>query len=278
MNPPMATMGLRIWWVTEHGHLAHDRHLLDVEKLAVERRRIDVVAGHQAADPGQLDVGRRDRRPGDGVVQDDLADDVVAGEQRDAEEFLDTDDVEEAPVDERLARGLADEEDLLAAGRVGRDEGALVIGGIDEALEARAERVLVLADEGPVMFDDLDVADARGRQDLPDEPSLLGRPRAEPHLAFEAVAVLEEEHGPIEADPRSGGQCRQDDEEVVLQGKGLEKALGDDRQQHQLPGRVALEVRREDAVFFDHSLDQPLGTTRIPVRLILKSRPSASMS
>ncbi len=200
--------------------------------------------------PGQLDVRRGDRRPGDGVVEDDLADDVVAGEERDAQELVDADEVQEAPVDEGLARGLADEEDLLAAGRVGRDEGLLVVGRVDEALEPRAEGVLVLADEGPVVLDDLDVADAGRRQDLPDETGLLGRARAEPHLPPEAVAVLEEEHGPVEADPRPRGQGRQDDEEVVLEGEGLEEALGDDRQQHQLPGRVALEVRRSRMLYF----------------------------
>ncbi len=244
----------------------------------MEVRRIDVVAGHQAADPGQLDVGGPDRRPGDGVVEDDHADDVVPGEERNAQELVDADEVEEAPVDLGFVDRVADVEELLPADRGGRNEGRFLVGRVDEPLEPAAEGVLVLGDEGPIVLEDLDVPDARRRQDLPDEPGLLGRPRAQPHLAADAVALLEEEHGPVEADPGTRGQGGQDDQQVVLEGEGLEEALGDDRQQHQLPGRIALEVGREDVVGVDHSDVQPLGTTRIPVRLILKFRPSLSAS
>ncbi|MCU0243550.1 MAG: hypothetical protein MUE80_02150, partial [Acidobacteria bacterium] len=212
MKPPTATMVGH-----EQGHLAHGRHLLHFEELLVQARRIDVVAGHQAADAGQLDVGGGDGVAGDGVVEDDDADDIVAGQERHAQELVDADEVEEAPVDEGIVGGVPDVEKLLAADRGGRQQGRFLVGRVDEALEAAAQSVLVPGHQGPVVLEDLDVADAGGRQDLPDEAGLLGRARAQPHLALDPVALAQEEHGPVEADARARGQGRQDDQEVVFE-------------------------------------------------------------
>ncbi len=107
----------------EHGHLAHGRRALHVDEPALQPRGVDVVARDQAADAGQLDVPVLDGLLGDGVIQDDLSQHLLLGEERDAEELVGADGLQKAAVDQGLVPGVLDQDDLAAGSGQGGDQG-----------------------------------------------------------------------------------------------------------------------------------------------------------